>query len=230
MLRFSTIWKIVVDRRRSCHAACAGSVILICAAAQPEWFSLATLTELRCRAGSCPHSSRARPRSARRLVSAARGRCRARPKRAAQRRRRDVRTRCARQDRLYRARLSRATRSAFTSRATATRSADGAAGARQVDNRCSGQIGAAHRCRPRHRRADHAALRDATDRGAERRRGRSVDRDHPPPHRRDRHQGADDPAPGPGPHPGPGSRRRQSGARQGAARPHRQADLPAGRH
>ena len=35
---------------------------------------------------------------------------------------------------------------------------------------------------------------------------------------------------GAGPHPGPAAGRRQSRARQGAARPHRQADLPAGRH
>ena len=59
---------------------------------------------------------------------------------------------------------------------------------------------------------------------------RAVDRDHPPPHRRDRHQGADDPARGQRPHPGPAPGHRQSRARQGAARQDRQADLPAGRH
>ena len=48
--------------------------------------------------------------------------------------------------------------------------------------------------------------------------GRPVDRDRAPPHRRDRHQGADDPAPGRRPHPGRAARRRQSRARQGAAR------------
>ena len=40
------------------------------------------------------------------------------------------------------------------------------------------------------------------NRGAAQPGGRAVDRDRAPPHRRDRHQGADDPAPGPGPHPG----------------------------
>ena len=52
--------------------------------------------------------------------------------------------------------------------------------------------------------------------------GRAVDRDHPPPHRRDRHQGADDPARGQRPHPGrscPASTIRSMSRRCSAAPP-----------
>ena len=196
-------------------AICALGVLL----SAPNLFSPAFLAQLPDIAAAQAGSARARP--ARRLVSVARGRCRGGAARAPQLDHRQCPQRAARrQYRLYRPRRKR----------RCDRVRDPRAG---TDRRCAPGAGQ-DRSRPdrryRARRSRDGRLQCGRDRSEAAPRRRPVDRDHPPPHRRDRDQGADDRARGRRPHPGATTRHLRSRARQGTAGAYREADLSARRH
>ena len=117
--------------------------------------------------------------------------------------------------------------------------AEGGAGPRRLPahrprpDRRGGRGGGGSRPRGRDRQRLRRGLPDRAHRGGgggpPAGGGEPVDRDHPPPHRRDRRAGAHHPAPGRGPHPGPAARRGRPRAHQAPAGPDGEAHLPPAR-